>query len=60
MNVARAGIKGRKAFFFEKKKQKTFFCLLLTWSVCVAYLRNQVNKSFLVLFSKKNSFFVFS
>jgi len=40
----------RKYFFFEKKKQKTFAYWLTR---CIRLARNEVNKSFLVLFFKK-------
>jgi hypothetical protein len=42
-------MKGRKDFFFEKKKQKTFIILEPRW----LNRRVQTNKSFLVLFFKK-------
>jgi hypothetical protein len=40
----------RKQFFFEKKNQKTFACLVNDKAMVVMRLRN---KSFLVLFFKK-------
>jgi hypothetical protein len=36
-------VKGRKVFFFEKKNQKTF----------IYFTRHQIDKSFLLLFFKK-------
>jgi hypothetical protein len=48
MGGGAAGKEGRKVFFFEKKKQKTFG----TW--CEASRqRTQMSTSFLVLFFKK-------
>jgi hypothetical protein len=45
---------GRKYFFFEKKKQKTFIC----WFTCRARsVRIPRSKSFLVLFFKKELLF---
>jgi len=45
----KSGKVGRKAFFFEKKKQKTFIYFTKT----VATDKNLMDKSFLVLFFKK-------
>jgi hypothetical protein len=51
--VVRA-IEKRKAFFFEKKKQKTFAPALVPRGVQVLELaRHQTDKSFLVLFFKE-------
>jgi hypothetical protein len=42
---------GRKAFFFEKKKQKTFAPTLSSPDASlVHFARNQTGKSFLVIF----------
>jgi hypothetical protein len=40
---------GRKAFFFEKKKQKTFLSLVPAFQ----NLRGTIDRSFLLLFFKK-------
>jgi hypothetical protein len=49
--------RGRKEdFFFEKKKQKTFGYLDGCWSFCSA----QMDKSFLLLFFKKEVFLTLS
>jgi hypothetical protein len=49
----------RKAFFFEKKKQKTFAPAPASPDEKVVDLaRNQTGKSFLVLFFKKEQTFV--
>jgi len=45
--------KGRKVFFFEKKKQKTFALLLSTCMEVGSLTRPPKSKSFLVLFFKK-------
>jgi hypothetical protein len=47
--VARVGGAGRKEFFFEKKKQKTFS----DWAEASRENSAQTRKSFLVLFFKK-------
>jgi hypothetical protein len=47
----RAGARKRKAFFFEKKKQKTF-----DYWRAPRRQRGQMTKSFLVLFFKKEQF----
>jgi hypothetical protein len=47
---ARREGKGRKVFFFEKKKQKTFVTLQSQLGLLE---RNQIDKSFLLLFFKK-------
>jgi hypothetical protein len=47
-----ARAKGGKYFFFVKKKQKTF----LNWVRASEKLVDQINKSFLLLFSKKKRF----
>jgi hypothetical protein len=45
---------GRKDFFFEKKKQKTFALALYPRGVCCGSpARHQTSKSFLLLFFKK-------
>jgi hypothetical protein len=46
------GLDGRKSFFFEKKKQKTFRWLSRAYSADVP----QYIKVFWFFFSKKNSF----
>jgi hypothetical protein len=43
--------KERKVFFFEKKKQKTFGC----WAPSYPQARSKINKSFLLLFFKKEN-----
>jgi hypothetical protein len=45
--------KGRKQFFFEKKNQKTFFCLVPYRTGSVIRWLAATDKSFLVLFFKK-------
>jgi hypothetical protein len=41
-----------QGFFFVKKKQKTFF----RWGMGVEIAMDQINRSFLVLFYKKEHF----
>jgi hypothetical protein len=51
----------KKDFFFEKKKQKTCALALLLPAVNLIHLaRSQKDKSFLVLFFKKNLLLVFA
>jgi hypothetical protein len=44
----------RKAFFFEKKKQKTFIRCFRRWVPALNGTLPVIDKSFLVLFFKKN------
>jgi hypothetical protein len=47
-------MKKKKVFFFEKKNQKTFApALSLPGANLLQLARNQIDKSFLVLFFKK-------
>jgi hypothetical protein len=51
------GLSGRKAFFFEKKKQKTFVRCFKRRFPAIKRTLPVIGKSFLVLFFKKERFF---